>query len=337
MAIKRLTRKELIERGKEIFYDYMSSSPTFFNLGKIDKCTKENPTPMHMLYQDHLETIKENEERQKMYREAISEVKDDPECAKVLEEQLKLLEEEHDLLVNMNMESQKETYKKQKTGIDYARSCVRIPLDKLVNSYYDDFVLEVAFYDDIAVSKGKFKEYAKLKSTEERKQFIKDNTEITHMGLAFFVGEEHKATVELLGKINMESAEAKDLGITLLDSRYSDFDTLSLKDTMEISNNDLSQLFQSKIDLDKENMTVLADKMVGYDNYKILKPDDGSETYFIRYICPSTGRVYFNELNLSNLQISEYYKPSDYDSYIYSWWSINNLGADPFGKAMWRC
>lgn len=337
MAIKRLTRKELIERGKEIFYDYMSSSPTFFNLGRIDKCTKENPTPMHMLYQDHLETIKENEERQKMYREAISEVKDDPECAKVLEEQLKLLEEEHDLLVNMNMESQKETYKKQKTGIDYARSCVRIPLDKLVNSYYDDFVLEVAFYDDIAVSKGKFKEYAKLKSAEERKQFIKDNTEITHMGLAFFVGEEHKATVELLGKINMESAEAKDLGITLLDSRYSDFDTLSLKDTMEIANNDLSQLFQSKIDLDKENMTVLADKMVGYDNYKILSPKDDNDTYFIRYICPSTGRVYFNELNLSNLQISEYYKPSDYDSFIYSWWSINNLGADPFGKAMWRC
>ena len=337
MAIKRLSHEELIERGKEIFYDYMSNSPTFFNLGRVEKCTKENPTPMHMLYQDHLETIKENEERQKMYTEAIAEVKDDPECLEVLNSQLKLLQEEHDLLTEMNMKSQRETYKKNNGGIDYARSCVRIPLDKLINSYYDDFVLEVAFYDDIAVSKGKFKEYKKLKTAEERKQFIVDNTEITHMGLAFFSGEEHRATVELLGKINTESEEAKDLGITLLDSRYSDFDTLTLKDTMEISNNDLSQLFQSKIDLDKENMTVLADKMVGYDNYKILKPKDSDETYFIRYICPSTGRVYFNELNISNLGLSQYFKASDYDSYIYSWWSINNLGADPFGKAMWRC
>lgn len=337
MAIKRLTHEELIERSREIFYDYMSGSSTFFNLGKIEDCTKENPTPMHMLYQDHLETIKENEERQKMFKEAIAEVKDDPECSKVLTEQLELLVKEHDLLVNMNMAEQRETYEKNKKGIDYARSCVRIPLDKLINSYYDDFILEVAFYDDIAVSKGRFNEYKKLKTTEERKQFIKDNTEITHLGLAFFVGEEHKATVELLGKIDFDSEEAKDLGITLLDSRYSDFNSLTLKDTMEISNNDLSQLFQSKIDLDKENMTVLADKMVGYDNYKILKPKDNDDTYFIRYICPSTGRVYFNELNLNNLKLSEYYKSDDYDSFIYSWWSVNNLGANPFGKAMWRC
>lgn len=337
MAIKRLSHEELIEKGKEIFYDYMSSSPTFFNLGRVENCPKNNPTPMHMLYQDHLETIKENEERQKMYEEALAEVKDDPECVEVLSKQLDLLKEEHDLLTNMSMKSQKENYAKNGGGIDYARSCVRIPLDKLINSYYDDFVLEVAFYDDIAVSKGKFKDYKKLTTTEERKQFIKDHTEITHLGLAFFAGEEHKATVELLGSIDFNSEEARDLSITLLDSRYSDFDTLTLKDTMEIANNDLSQLFQSKIDLDKENMTVLADKTVGYDNYKILKPKDSDETYFIRYICPSTGRVYFNELNVNNLGLSEYFKASDYDSYIYSWWSINNLGANPFGKAMWRC
>ena len=144
MAIKRLTHEELIEKGIEIFYDYMSSSPTFFNLGKVEDCTKENPTPMHMLYQDHLETIKENEERQKMYREAIAEVQDDPECLKVLQDQLNLLEEEHDLLTNMNMKEQRKTYGENKGSIDYARSCVRIPLDKLINSYYDDFVLEVA-------------------------------------------------------------------------------------------------------------------------------------------------------------------------------------------------
>ena len=85
----------------------------------------------------------------------------------------------------------------------------------------------------------------------------------------------------------------------------------------------MKQFIQSKLDLDKETcMEKLADKYVGNDNYQILKDTENPVDYdsrswgwssqmsdlYIRYICPSTGRVYFNNLNLSNLKLSEYFK-----------------------------
>ena len=53
---------------------------------------------------------------------------------------------------------QKELYKKTGTT-DFCRSFVRIPLDKKINSYYDDFSLDIVFYDDVCTPLGKYNEY----------------------------------------------------------------------------------------------------------------------------------------------------------------------------------
>ena len=59
-----------------------------------------------------------------------------------------------------------------------------------------------------------------------------------------------------MGKLDFDNERVKQSGIVLLGEEYADFNTLTLKKTMEIQNNDLRQFFQTKIDLDKENMKV---------------------------------------------------------------------------------
>ena len=349
MELQRLTNEELIEKGKEVFYDYLASSEDFYSEGEYTKCTKEYPTIMDMLYKETQDTIEENANRIKMYQEAIEENKGNEPCVRALTDQLEFLRQEREMLQNSNMAEQKKIYKKTK-AVDYARNAISIPLDKKINSFYDDLILEVLFYDDIGIPKGKYEEYKKLKTFEERKAFIMANTEITHLGFSYVRNKNQVATIGILGKLNYNNPRVKNNDLTLLDHKFSDFKNLRLADTNEIKNNDLKQYIQSKLDLDKETcMEKLADKYVGNDNYQILRdtenPVDSSNwswsnqmsDLYIRYICPSTGRVYFNNLNLNNLKLSEYFKEDNYDSYIDAWWSINNMGADPNQKAMIRC
>ena len=350
MELQRFSTEELIKKGKEIFYDYLASSEDFYTGEKYEPCTKKYPTVMDMLYKEILDSIDENADRIKMYEEAIEENKGNEPCVKALTEQLEFLKQEREMFLNSNMEEQKKIYKKTK-AVDYSRNAVQIPLDKKLNSFYDDLVLEVLFYDDIAVPKGKYKEYKKLKTFEERREFIIANTEVTHMGFAYYRNGNHVATIGILGKLNFNNSRVKNNDLTLLEHKFSDFSSLRLSDTNEIKNNDLKQYIQSKLDLDKETcMEKLADKFVGNDNYQILRDTENPVKYdrdwgwgnqmsdlYIRYICPSTGRVYFNNLNLRNLKLSEYFKEDDYESYIDAWWSINNLGANPNQKAMIRC
>lgn len=351
MELQRLNNEELIEKSKEIFYDYLASSEDFYTGTDYEPCTKKYPTVADMLYKEILDSIKENEDRIKMYKDAIEENKGNKPCVDALQKQLDFLIEEGKMFKNSCIEEQKKIYKKTK-AVDYARNAIMIPLDKRINSFYDDLILEVMFYDDVAVPKGKYKEYKKLKTFEERREFIKANTEITHLGFSYYRNKNHIATIGILGKLNYNNASVKNNEIVLLDHKFSDFQNLRLADTNEIKNNDLKQFIQSKLDLDKETcMKKLADKFVGNDNYQILKDTENPVDYdnrswgwssqmsdlYIRYICPSTGRVYFNNLNLSNLKLSEYFKEGNYETYIDAWWSINNLGADPNQKAMIRC
>ena len=351
MELQRLSKKELEKAGRQIFVEYLASSEDFFIGGKLEPCTSQYPTVADMLYKEHIDTIEEDKNRIKMYQEAIEDNKDNATCVAALKKQLTFLQNELEILSTTNMERQKQRYEETKV-IDYTRNAVRIPLDKKINSFYDDLVLEVLFYDNIAVLTGKYEEYKLCKTVEERIDFIKANTEITHMGLSYFRNGKHIFTAALLGKLNTKSQRIIDEDLILLDSKYSDFKKLKLSDTNEITNNDIKQFFQSKIDLDKEScMKKLAEKFVGNDNYQILRDTSSTEGHgldrhwwgstlsdlYIRYICPSTGRVYFNNLNIGNLKVSEYFKEDDYTSYIDAWWSINNLGADPNQKAMIRC
>ena len=56
---------------------------------------------------------------------------------------------------------------------------------------------------------------------------------------------------------------------------------------------------------------------------------DGRTHYLIRYVCPSTQRVYYNEIVESMLQSSKYYERNKPESFIYAWWHVNNGGEDP--------
>lgn len=343
MTLKRLSVEELKERCIEIFYDYMPSTNSQFYDGEnfID-CKAEYPTPMDMLWKETQDSIQENADRIRMFVECIEENKDDEDVVKTLKEQIKPLVEEREYFINSSMAYQKELYRKTKTT-DYSRNFITIPLDKKINSFYDDLYLEVVFYDDIGVNKGKYDQYKVLKTEEERKQFIKDNTEITHLGLSIPSKNNHNtlAVAVFMGEPNFESERVSESGIKVLDKKFADFGTLTLTDTMQIQNNDLKQLFQSKIDLDKEDMKLLANLDIRGDNYKLYKSKVQSKNeepeLFIRYVCPSTQRVYYNKINTRNLELSDYFKQNDYKSYLKSWWSITHLGLKAEGETFIRC
>lgn len=324
MQLKRYTTEELIPILSDLFYDYMSSE-------------KEDVTNAETTYLDYKTKISEYKDRIKLYVEAINDSSIEKEAIDSLNKQLAYLEQGLRYLESTNMQFQKELYKKTGTT-DYCRSFVRIPLDKKINSYYDDFSVDIVFYDDVCTPLGKYKEYEKLTTKEDRVKFLKDNTEITHIGLVYAPQKQVRAIISVIGNLNFNDPRIQESGITLLKQKFSDFENLTLKDTTEINNNDLKQFIQTKIDLDKENMEELASVNIRGDVYKILKPQGSKDkTIYIRYICRSTGRVYYNPLNLRNLEISKEFIKDDYESYAKAWWNLNTLGSKVDGEPVIRC
>ena len=342
MNAERLSLDELREKCTEIFYDFMSSTEEkFYEETSYVDYNEEYPTPMHMLWKETQDTIAENEARIKMFNEAIEENKADQAVVDTLKEQLQPLLEEKEHFNKSNLQYMKKLY--EETGVvDYSRNLVRIPLDKRINSFYDDLILEVLFYDDIGVNAGQYDTYKTLDTQEARRDFIKSNTEITHFGLVVNGRNNNQvATIGLLGKMDFDNERVKQSGIILLDERYADFGNLTLGETMKVQNNDLRQFLQTKIDLDKEDMKVLAETVIGSDDYKILESNEadgrGNKMLFIRYVCPSTQRVYYNTINKQFIAFSEYYKEDDYKSYILAWWNVCHVGADPTKGLAGRC
>ena len=333
MQLKRYTNKELITIFTDVFYDYMASQ-------KKDNPKETNAVAVKESYEEKIALYTN---RANVYVEKLNKRDLNPSCEASLREQLEYLGNALSYLNNSNMLFQKELYKKSKKT-DYCRSIIRIPLDKLINSYYDDLILEVLFYDDVCTPKGFYNQYSCLIDKEDRIEFLKKHTEITHMGLIYAPNNQIKAVIGVQGKLNFQNPRVSEGNITLLPSKFSDFKNLTLKDTSEIrNNNDLKQFIQSKIDLDKENMEKLSSLNIRGDIYEIyLSPykDDNyysKDVYYIRYVCRSTGRVYYNELNLNNLKLSKEFKKDDYDSYSRAWWELNTLGGKVDGKPVIRC
>jgi len=294
-------------------------------------------TGVHKTYEKYQEKIDKYKKRYKMLSDFIHMEHLDAGEYQSVRYQLSFLEEGLRYLTNANMENQKATYEATHST-DYSRTIVRIPLDKKINSFYDDLTLEVVFYDDVCTPKGKFKEYSKLTNTADRMTFIKNNTEITHMGLAYIRNDVLQCVIALQGKLNHKDPRVESGNVTLLDSKFADFENLTLEDTLnsEIASNDLKQWLQTKIDLDKEGMIQLASTNIRGDIYQIYRSPFNDDLY-IRYVCRSTGRIYYNRLNLINLKISDYFKEDDYESYSKAWWHLNTLGSNPEGEPVIRC
>lgn len=325
MQLKRYTTEELQQICKDLFYDYMSKEDN----------DSEFITPAHKVYSDYKEIYNTYATRISQFSQLLNSPEINAGAREALEQEISYLRQGMSYLENSNLKFQKYLY--EKTGVtDFSRSSVRIPLNKEINSYYDDFVLEVLFYDDVCTLNSKFSEYEKLRTNQERRDFLEQNTEITNMALGWVPNRTLKALITLEGDLNIGNPRVEGTGVALLSKKFSDFENLTLKDTSEIDNNDLKQFLQSKIDMDKENMVLMSDQIIRGDEYKILQSPIGGILY-IRYVCRSTGRVYYDELNLGNLKLSEYYKDYDYDSYAKAWWNLTHLGSKVDGKPIVAC
>lgn len=343
--VQRLDIYELRNTCKEIFYDYLVNGKEFC-IGTTPKPIKEGLTPIDCLYGMNLKKLYDNQDRIEMIKEILCSIpKGTKFCDLVYKEMIEALEEEQKLLKETNSKTQRARYNKTKI-LDYARSTVRIPLNKKINSLYDDFILEVLFYDDVTTLGGRYEEYTSL-PTEQREEFVRKATMVTHLGLYLPSATSNaiSCTIRVLGEQKEHTmyhryAQQFTEKNVILDTKYADFSNLNLMDTMEIKYNDLRQVLQDKLDLDKMGLKKVSEKVIGNDKYSIhhyQSEPDLSDHYFIRYVCPSTNRVYFNEIDLKNLALSKYYVRNDCNSWINSWWSIAHLGANPDSKPMIRC
>lgn len=320
MQLTRYSTEQLQNLCREIFYDYISS---------VNNDSYDYPTPAHLLHKEYEDKVEQFDSRIRIYSEKVKQ-NVEPDVRNSLERQLNYLLEGRKYLITSNMENQKDLYDRTKST-DYCRTTIRIPLDKKINSYYDDFTLEVVFYDDVCTLNGKFEEYKKLRTSKDRRKFIEDNTEITHMGLLYTRDERLISIIYLMGKANQEDPRVIESGVVLLPQKFADFDSLTLKDASSIENNDLKQFIQSKIDLDKEDMEELSSEVIRGDRYSIhrSRQDNGKIDLYIRYTCRGTGRVYYNLLNLRNLELSSYFNVNDFNTYSRAWWDLNTLGGNP--------
>lgn len=340
MTLKRYTREELIPLVEEMAYEYLAQdTKTYF----LDKAEKESTSVPRILYDNRIEIIREIEDRVVDYTQKRDLV-DSPEDKAVFTECNEIISNEGNNLKNSSLRAQKELYGKEK-NIFNSRTYFEFPLNKKINSLYDDFNLLVLMYDDVSTvnTGGKLEQFEALTTKEEKIKFLKENTEFTHISLAS--ATRVSAAISIYGLLDETYSKEDSSNQEILTSKYCDFNTVTLKDTMKIKNNDLKQLIQSKLDIDKENLKVVDEKIVRGDLYKILElpketkesDKEQSSAYYIRYVCPSTGRVYFNEITERHLSNSKYFVKGDPASYIHSWWSINNLGASVDGLELIRC
>ena len=317
MKLKRYTLKELQELLPNMFYEYMVSE----GVTRVNKFYKEK--------------IEEYADTMRLYYNGLAEGNLDESTVISIKEQLQYLKEGIKYLEQSNMTTQKELY--ARTGsVDFCRSIVQIPLNKKLNSFYDDLTLEVVFYDDVCTPKGNIETYEKLDSDEDRLEYLLRNTEITNVGLVYERNGRRVAILEVIGELNYGDERVEQAGVALLSKTYSDFENMTLKDTLQVENNDLRQWLQTKIDLDKENMEQLAREFIRGDYYSIHKSNNNKDLY-IRYVCRSTGRVYYNLLIKENLKISEYFEEGNYSSYAKAWWSLTHLGSKIDGKPVPAC
>lgn len=178
--------------------------------------------------------------------------------------------------------------------------------------------------------------FESLETEAEKLEYVKANVEFDNCmlggvrnpnwGISVY-GKSEKA-LNRLGDSSQQVLSAED--------NFVDFGNVSLAETLKIKNQDLMQIMQSRIDMDKEHLELLDEKEIGGDSYRLLsipkdmlKDTDRESVLLIRFVCPSTGRVYHVSLSENNLSNSKYYKKGDYSTYIDAWWQITHGGVDP--------
>lgn len=203
-----MENKEIENKFLNIFYNYMA------NKG-VDE-----------VREFYTEGIKEYENAINLYEE--SPVKENLSEGEAIEfkEQLQYLYQSIKHLQQSNIAYQKKLY--AKTGsVDSCRSEVQIPLKNKISSRYNDIILEVLFYDDVCTPNGKYHEYSKIKDINEKINFLKENTEITNIGLVYKRNNRRVALIEVIGTLKWEEKVLQQIGVQLLGREFADLNNLS--------------------------------------------------------------------------------------------------------------
>jgi len=316
LNIVRYTTQELIDFVTDKFYENVGTETRMFFMDKVAEQDAIRPRTRFNQRKKRIEDIKF---RIKDY-EQRREQETNPDDKQVYTDGIKILSDKLFLEEHFDIEHQKAEY--NATGDVFAsRTFTEIPLNKELNGLYDDFNAIVLFYDNLTNDEIITK-LENAPTLEEKKQIVKDNTEITHILLA--LGDNSRASIALMGKLDEVYSDITNDSAQVLPAKYSDFGAITLQDCENIKNNDLAQIVQERIDMDKENLVLEAELIIKGEEYKIFKSPYTNKEY-IRYVCPSTQRVYYNVLNFEYLKESKYFEEGNAESYIKAWYSIANL------------
>lgn len=316
LNIVRYNSKELLEFLTDKFYEHVATETNMYFMDKVAPQGKLRPRTRYEQRQKRIEDIKF---RIKDY-EKRRELEQRQEDKDVYTEGIQILADKLYLEENFDIEHQKIEY--AKTGdVFSSRTFTEFPLNKMINGLYDDFNAVVLHYDNLTNDEIITK-LENAETLEEKKQIVKDNMEITHFLLTHGTGS--RVSIALTGKLDPVYSDPNNDNATSLPPKFMDLDTLTLQDVEMIKNNDLAQLLQELIDMDKEGLVPIAEMTIKGEDYSIVKSPYTDKEY-IRYVCPSTQRVYHNVLVHEYLQQSPYFKEGNAESYIKAWYSIANL------------
>ncbi len=313
MELKRFSLEDLIQKCSDLFYSYMLHSKSCYIDNRYIKCQPdETPLTIH------------NNKLQRLKQKQV-ELLDEQQVALSYSKRMKDIRLYHRTIEHL-----------ARTIIIGKKVLVDIPLNKKINSYYDDFILEVVY--EYKTSFEDFSEKYLLSSPANLEELFKSSINVTNMSLLHVNGFSLSFLIELIGKGDLRACSL------CLCPKFAGFDKLTLSDIMNINNNDVRQILQSKIDLDKEDLEEVANVFIRGSNYMIFRKKlrlnykvENSYTYYIRYVCPSTQRVYYNELNLQYLALSDYFDKNTYESYAKAWWNIVHVGAKCEGTTIVSC
>lgn len=319
LNIIRYSTQELIDFITEEFYINLATSKQLYYLNQNIPQEHIRPRMRYNLRQERIKDILLSIEYFKNLISKQTGISD----TELSEKAISILEERLYLEQNFDIAHQKAKYKE--TGDIFAtHSITEFPLAKKLNSLYDDFNAVLTYYDNLTNDEIITK-LENAPTLEEKVQIVKDNVEISHIALSFI--HSTRANIALLGKLDPIYSDIKQDTAQILPPHYSDFNKVTLEDCELIKNNDLAQIIQERIDMDKENLILEHEINIKGENYKIFRsPRTGKE--YIRYVCPSTQRVYYNVLNFGYLSESMYYVEGDPSTYALAWVHIANLFID---------
>lgn len=316
LNIVRYTKDELLDFVIDQFYEEVATSTNMYFMTKVAHQDAIRPRTRYNQRMQRIKDIKFRIEDYKQRREQETAAED----KQVFTDGIELLSEKLEFEENYNIENQKKMFARIK-DVFATRTFTEFPLNKKINGLYDDFNALVLFYDNLTTDEIITK-LENAETLEEKKQIVKDNVEITHILLP--LADNSRASIGIFGKLDPGYSDIKSDSAQVLPAKFADFKNLTLSDCEQIKNNDLAQIVQERIDMDREGMDLEAEAIIKGEQYQIFKSKTSNKEY-IRYVCPSTQRVYYNVLNFEYLSSSKYYKEGDPMSYILAWYSIANL------------